>query len=180
MVTWAKSRRTSWRERPVNLRKDSMGFLNGARVTFTRYRVDGAAPSSFWWRPIPPLPRGMRLAGTVNHPTHGVSTGRAGGYDGADLTFDLAKNVVNDALHLAIRIDTDKISGSLSSAYTEIETEALAPEQPERRCHQGSASGGEGGRPHQGRGRGRRRPGLRRAATITCSLGWPGRHPLRG
>ncbi len=63
-------------------------------------------------------------------PTDGVTTGWAGGDHVLDLTFDLAKNVVNDALHLAIRIDTDKIPGALLRAYTQIETDARAKHNP--------------------------------------------------
>ncbi|MGA2701636.1 MAG: hypothetical protein ABSH35_11135 [Isosphaeraceae bacterium] len=106
-----------------------MGFLNG-RVTFTRYRVSGSSPLPF---------ADDLLALAVQHaagrhgsadPTDGVATGWSGGDHVLDLTFDLAKNVVNDALHLAIRIDTDKIPGSLLKAYTQIETEALAKLNP--------------------------------------------------
>ena len=106
-----------------------MGFLNG-RVTFTRYRVSGSSPLPF---------ADDLLAMAVQHavgrhgsadPTDGVSTGWSGGDHVLDLTIDLAKNVVNDALHLAIRIDTDKIPGSLLKAYTQIETEALAKLNP--------------------------------------------------
>jgi hypothetical protein len=47
-----------------------------------------------------------------------------------DLSFDPAKNIVNDALHLALRIDTDKIPGDLLRAYTRIETDARAQLNP--------------------------------------------------
>jgi recombination associated protein RdgC len=47
-----------------------------------------------------------------------------------DLTFDLAKNIVDDALHAAIRIDTDKIPAELLRAYTQIETDARARLNP--------------------------------------------------
>ncbi len=106
-----------------------MGFLNG-RVTFTRYRVSGSSPLPF---------ADDLLAMAVQHaagrhgsadPTDGVSTGWSGGDHVLDLTIDLAKNVVNDALHLAIRIDTDKIPGSLLKAYTQIETKARAKLNP--------------------------------------------------
>src|SRR5439155_3549454 len=40
------------------------------------------------------------------------------------------KNLLNDALHLAIRIDTDKIPGDLLRAYTRIETDARAQLNP--------------------------------------------------
>ena len=106
-----------------------MGFLNG-RVTFTRYRVSGSSPLPF---------AADLLAMAVQHavgrhgsadPTDGVSTGWSGGDHVLDLTIDLAKNVVNDALHFAVRIDTNKIPGSLLKAYTQIETEARAKLNP--------------------------------------------------
>ncbi len=60
----------------------------------------------------------------------GISTGWAGGDHVLDLTLDLGKNVVNDALHLAIRIDADKIPGSLLRAYTQMEIDARARLNP--------------------------------------------------
>ena len=47
-----------------------------------------------------------------------------------DLTLDPGKNVINDALHMAIRIDADKIPGSLLRAYTQMETDARAKLNP--------------------------------------------------
>src|SRR5262249_42536223 len=63
-------------------------------------------------------------------PTDGVAIGWAGGDHVLDLGFDLGKNIINDALHLAIRVDTDKIPGSLLPAYTKIETDARAQLNP--------------------------------------------------
>jgi hypothetical protein len=106
-----------------------MGFLNG-RVTFTRYRVSGSSPLPFADGLLALAEQ--RAAGRHRSadPSDGVSTGWSAGDHVLDLTFDLAKNVVNDALHLAIRIDTDKIPGTLLKAYTQIETEALAKLNP--------------------------------------------------
>ena len=47
-----------------------------------------------------------------------------------DLTIDLGKNVLNDALHMAIRIDADKIPGTLLRAYTQMEIDARAKLNP--------------------------------------------------
>lgn len=106
-----------------------MGFLSG-RATFTRYRVGGVSP----------LPFGDDIIELVNQHTigrhgsaeasDGVSTGWSGGDHVLDLTIDLGKNVINDALHLAIRIDADKIPGSLLRAYTQMEIEARARTNP--------------------------------------------------
>ncbi len=46
------------------------------------------------------------------------------------MTLDGGKNIVDDSLHLAIRIDTDKIPGSLLRAYTQIEIDARRPVNP--------------------------------------------------
>ena len=89
-----------------------MGFLNG-RVTFTRYRVSGPSPLPFGDDTLALAEAHAIGRHGAADPTDGVQTGWAGGDHVLDLNFDLAKNVVNDALHLAIRIDTDKIPGSL-------------------------------------------------------------------
>jgi len=106
-----------------------MGFLNG-RVTYVRYRVSGDSP----------LPFGDELleqAGRHGIGRHGsaetndsVSVGWAGGEHVLDTNLELEKNVLNDALHLAMRVDTDKIPGSLLRAYTRIETDARAKTNP--------------------------------------------------
>jgi hypothetical protein len=49
------------------------------------------------------------------------------------LGFDLAKNVVNDTLHFALRVDTQKLSGDLLRAYARAELQALAAENPSGR-----------------------------------------------
>jgi hypothetical protein len=47
-----------------------------------------------------------------------------------DTQFDLAKNLINDALHFAIRIDTQAIPSDLVRAYTQVELKALAAHNP--------------------------------------------------
>jgi hypothetical protein len=106
-----------------------MGFLSG-RVTYTRYRVSGESP----------LPFGDDLLELASQhaigrhgppdPGDGVSVGWAGGDHVLDLAFDPVKNLVNDALHLAIRVDTDKVPGTLLRAYTKIELDARAKGNP--------------------------------------------------
>jgi hypothetical protein len=106
-----------------------MGFLSG-RITYVRYRV--SEPS--------PLPFGEEILEQVQlhtlgrhggpDPTDGVAVGWSGGDHVLDLNIDLAKNVINDALHLAIRVDTDRIPAALLRAYTQIETEARAQLNP--------------------------------------------------
>jgi hypothetical protein len=106
-----------------------MGFLNG-RITYVRYRVSGPSPLPFGEEIL----EQAQLHAIGRHggpdPTDGVSAGWAGGDHVLDLSFDLAKNLINDALHLAIRIDTDKVPGALLRAYTKIETDARAQLNP--------------------------------------------------
>ena len=47
-----------------------------------------------------------------------------------DVTLDAGKNIVDDSLHMAIRIDTDKIPAALLRAYTQIEIDAVAQLNP--------------------------------------------------
>jgi len=106
-----------------------MGFWNG-RVTFTRYRVGGSSPLPFGQEILEQTEKHrIGLHGSADL-ADGVATGWAGGDHVLDLTFELGKNIVDDALHLAIRIDTDKIPGALLRAYTQIETEARAQLNP--------------------------------------------------
>ncbi len=106
-----------------------MGFLSG-RVTYTRFRVSGDAPLPFDETILDQAERhAIGRHGAPDSP-EGISTGWAGGDHVLDVQFDLAKNVINDALHLAIRVDTDKIPGALLRAYTKIETDARAKTNP--------------------------------------------------
>jgi hypothetical protein len=106
-----------------------MGFLNG-RVTFVRYRVSGDSPLPFGEDLLELAEQHAIGRHGAADPTDGVSAGWAGGEHVLDTTFGLAKNVVNDALHLAMRVDTDKVPGSLLKAYTKIETDARARNNP--------------------------------------------------
>jgi hypothetical protein len=105
-----------------------MGFFSG-RVTFARYHVNGPAPGMFGPEHL------KRLAG------HAIGRQRVAKADGAeigwtaadhilDTDFDLEKNVVNDALHFCLRIDTQKVPADLLRAYTQIELQALAAGNP--------------------------------------------------
>ena len=109
-----------------------MGFLNG-RVTYVRYRVGGEGPLPFGEEHLEWVQRHAIGRHGVGEPADGIASGWAGGNHVLDLSFDPAKNIVNDALHLALRIDTDKIPGDLLRAYTRIETDARAQFNPSGR-----------------------------------------------
>lgn len=106
-----------------------MGFLNG-RITYMRFRVSGASPLPFGDEILELAEQHAIGRHGSGDPTDGVSVGWAGGDHVLDMTFDYGKNFINDALHLAMRVDTDKIPGSLLKAYTKIETDARAQLNP--------------------------------------------------
>src|SRR4051794_12474656 len=106
-----------------------MGFLNG-RVTYARFRVGGEGPLPFGEEVLEKANQHLIGRHGSGEPTDGISVGWAGGDHVLDTTLDFGKNLINDALHLAIRVDTDKIPGSLLRAYTKIETDARARMNP--------------------------------------------------
>lgn len=106
-----------------------MGFWNG-RVTFTRYRVGGPSPLPFGEEGLERAQKHLIGQHGPAEATDGISTGWSGGDHVLDLSIDIGKNIVGDALHLAIRVDTDKIPGALLRAYTQIEIDARASQNP--------------------------------------------------
>jgi len=109
-----------------------MGFLNG-RVSFMRYRVEGESPLPFEESVIERASAHAIGRRGDDDPTDGVHFGWSGGEHVLDLSFDLGKNVLNDALHLGLRIDADKIPNDLLKAYTQMELEARAAQNPSGR-----------------------------------------------
>lgn len=105
-----------------------MGFFTG-RVTCLRFRVSGAAPRQFGTEHLDKLKahaigRQRVAAGDGSH------VGWIAGDHILDTRFDLAKNVVHDALHAEVRIDEVKIPGDLLRAYTQVELDGLAASNP--------------------------------------------------
>src|SRR5262245_42946996 len=101
-----------------------MGFFSG-RVTFARFRVNGASPGMFGPDHLERLQAnaiGKQLVASAD----GVETGWTAGDHILDTDFDLAKNIVNDTLHFCLRVDTTKIPSELLRAYAAVELRALA------------------------------------------------------
>jgi hypothetical protein len=63
----------------------------------------------------------------------GVEVGWTAGDHILDVRFDLAKNIVSDALHFALRVDEQKIPADLLRAYVQVELEAAAASNPSGR-----------------------------------------------
>ncbi len=107
-----------------------MGFFSG-RLNCMRFKVAGRGPRTFGPEHLDKLAAHaigkQRLA-----EADGSSAGWIAGDHILDTRFDLAKNVVNDALHFALRIDSQAIPADLLRAYTQVELEGLAAAQPQR------------------------------------------------
>ncbi len=105
-----------------------MGFFTG-RLTCMRFRVGGRSLRSFGREQLEQL-----AAHAMGRQRMAAADGSAVGWIAADhildTRFDLAKNIVNDALHFALRIDTLNIPADLLRAYTQVELEGLAASNP--------------------------------------------------
>lgn len=105
-----------------------MGFFSG-RASFGRFRVAGKAPGMFEVEHLQKLAANA-IGKSRKATADGVDVGWIAGDHILDVRFDLAKNVVNDTLHCAIRVDQMKIPGDLLRAYTQVELEGLAAANP--------------------------------------------------
>jgi hypothetical protein len=105
-----------------------MGFFAG-RVTCMRFRVDGKAPRSFDNEFLDSL-----AANAIGKQKIAAGDGSQAGWIAGDhildTSFDLAKNVVNDTLHVAMRIDEQKMPSDLLRAYYQVELQALTATNP--------------------------------------------------
>jgi hypothetical protein len=94
-----------------------------------RFRVSGKAPRSFGPEFLQQLADNaigqQRIAAG-----DGSQAGWIAGDHILDTAFDLAKNVVNDTLHVAMRVDEQKIPADLLRAYYQVELQALTATNP--------------------------------------------------
>jgi hypothetical protein len=105
-----------------------MAFLSG-RATFLRFRVDGPATHTFsedHLERLQALAAGRQRIASAD----GIEVGWAAGEHVLDTDFELAKNVVNDALCFDLRVDVDKLPNDLLRAYTAVELKGLAANNP--------------------------------------------------
>jgi hypothetical protein len=108
-----------------------MGFLNG-RVTFLRFHVSGRRPGQFGPEYLEKLAEHQIGKQKVSS-SDGVEVGWIAGDHILDTSFDLAKNIINDTLQFAMRVDAQKIPSDLLRAYMQVEVEVLAKESPSGR-----------------------------------------------
>ncbi|MSQ93348.1 MAG: hypothetical protein EXR98_02190 [Gemmataceae bacterium] len=105
-----------------------MGFLSG-RVTCMRFRVSGRPPRTFGTEFLDQL-----AANAIGKQRVASSDGSQAGWIAGDhildTSFDLAKNVINDGLHVAMRVDEQKMPSDLLRAYYQVELKALTATNP--------------------------------------------------
>jgi hypothetical protein len=105
-----------------------MSFFSG-RVTFLRFRVNGRSPRQFGPEHLEKL-ASHAIGKQKLRSADGVDVGWTAGDHILDTKFDLAKNIINDTLQFALRVDVQKIPSDLLRAYTLTELEGLAAGNP--------------------------------------------------
>lgn len=105
-----------------------MGFASGT-VSFRRFAVVGDAPTAIEQSLIDKLAEHTLRPGEFGVPEE-EEYGWSGGRHILDATFSFENNVFADALHFALRIDTNKVPSQLKKAFQLMEEEAVAANNP--------------------------------------------------
>jgi hypothetical protein len=106
----------------------AMGFAAGS-VSFARFAVVGEHPREIDQSILEKLSEFVLENGEFGVPDD-VEYGWCGGRHILDRHFTFEHNVFADALHFAIRIDTNRVPSELKAAYQAIEEEAIAASNP--------------------------------------------------
>ena len=105
-----------------------MGFTSGS-MSFRRFAVVGSGPSVPDQSLLDKLAEHTLKPGEFGVPEE-VEYGWGGGRHILDGSFGFEHNVFADAMHFALRVDTNKVPGDLKKAYKLMEEEAAAAENP--------------------------------------------------
>src|SRR5215218_6723460 len=105
-----------------------MGFASGT-ISFRRFAVTGESPTTIDQDLLDKLAEHALRPGEVGMPEE-IEYGWSGGRYVLDGAFGFENNVFADALHFALRIDTNKVPGELKKAYTLMEEDAVAATNP--------------------------------------------------
>ncbi len=105
-----------------------MGFASGS-VTFKRFAVLGDAPSMVDQNLLDKFDALILRPGEIGIPEE-IEYGWSGGRHILDGHVSFERNVFSDCLHVAIRVDTNKVPSQLKKAYTIMEEEAVASTNP--------------------------------------------------
>src|SRR5215204_3570352 len=105
-----------------------MGFASGS-VSFRRFAVIGEQPEQIDQELLDKLAEHALRADEIGLPSD-VEYGWNGGRHLLDARFSFENNVYAEALHFALRVDTNKVPGDLKKAYSLMEEEAVASTNP--------------------------------------------------
>ena len=101
-----------------------MPFLRGS-LGFERFSVTGFDAGQFSDEHIEILTQ--HTAGNIQTSSlENAHVGFLGGYHLFDQEFDLGKNLINNALHVSVRIDTNQIPSAIRNAWLQMELSGLA------------------------------------------------------
>jgi hypothetical protein len=105
-----------------------MGFATGS-VTFRRFLVVGEQPAGIDQAMLDRLSENALRPGDVGVPEE-IEYGWCGGRHILDDAFGHEHNVFADCLHVALRVDTNRVPADLRRAYTLMEEEGVAASNP--------------------------------------------------
>ena len=108
-----------------------MGFLSGS-TSFIRYRITNDPTAAFGEDHLRLLAK-HKIQSTGQNLYEQPRVGFLGGTHLLDTQFDLEKNIIDDAMHLAIRIDSCQIPGPMKRAWTHIELAGVMKDNPSGR-----------------------------------------------
>ncbi len=108
-----------------------MGFLSGS-MTFECFRIGGTQPRQFGPEHVDILKQ-HAIGESKSLSNEQARVGFLAGNHLLDDAFDLEKNVFGDALHFAVRIDTNQVPAAIRRAWLQIELAMLTADSPGRR-----------------------------------------------
>lgn len=108
-----------------------MAFLSGS-ISFERFQVSGSRPTGCGMEQLEIL---TASCGGSREPSTSdlVQVSFTGGAHLLDQTFDLEKNLIDDALHFGVRVDTNQIPSVIRKAWLQLELAGIMAEHPDRR-----------------------------------------------
>ncbi len=109
-----------------------MGFLTGS-TTFERFRITADPTDAFGDEHLEILAK-HRISSSKANLYESPSIGFTGGSHLLDTKFDLAKNIIGDAMHFGIRVDSCQIPGPIKQAWMQIELNGMLSDKPGARA----------------------------------------------
>lgn len=103
--------------------------LLSAPITYSCYRIGGEEPRQFGLAQLKTLDK-FSIDAVGGPSADQAAVGFLAGGHLFDCDFTLEKNVIGDALHCAIRIDTDQIPAAVRKAWLQIELAAAMKDNP--------------------------------------------------